>query len=75
MSEAQFPPALDREGVPPCVGGPIAERTEIVYSTRWRSIRLSRLPGAIAFVQGPVTAKNVKVLKVDGRLPARQDIF
>ena len=42
---------------------------KIVYSNEAAIDQLGRTPGAIAFVEGPVTAKGVKVLKIDGLLP------
>ena len=44
---------------------------KIVYSTEMAIDQVSRIPGAITFVQAPVTNKNVKVLRIDGRLPGQ----
>jgi len=43
----------------------------IVYSNDMAIDQVSRTPGALAFVSAPVTAKNVKVLKIDGKLPGQ----
>ena len=44
---------------------------KIVYSADAAIEQVSRTPGAIALVQSPVTARNVKVLKIDGRSPGQ----
>jgi len=44
---------------------------KIVYSNESAIEQVSRTPGAIAFVQSPVTAKGVKVVKIDGRAPGQ----
>jgi ABC-type phosphate transport system substrate-binding protein len=44
---------------------------KIVYSNDAALEQVGRTPGAIAFIQGTVTAKNVKVLKIDGRAPGQ----
>jgi ABC-type phosphate transport system substrate-binding protein len=44
---------------------------KIVYSADATIEQVSRTPGAIGLVQSPVTAKNVKVLKIDGRSPGQ----
>ncbi len=44
---------------------------KILYSNESTIDQVSRTPGAIAFVQGPVTAKGVKVVKIDGRSPGQ----
>lgn len=44
---------------------------KILYSNESTIEQVGRTPGAIAFVQGPVTAKGVKVVKVDGRSPGQ----
>jgi hypothetical protein len=43
----------------------------IVYSNDMAIDQVSRTPGALAFIATPVTAKNVKVLKIDGKLPGQ----
>jgi hypothetical protein len=45
---------------------------KIVYSAEMAIDQVSRIPGAITFVQGPVTNRNVKVLRIDGRAPGQQ---
>jgi hypothetical protein len=44
---------------------------KIVYTAEMAIEQVARVPGALAFVAAPVTAKGVKVLKVDGRLPGQ----
>jgi hypothetical protein len=44
---------------------------KILYSNESAIDQVSRTPGAIAFVQGPVTAKGVRVVKIDGRAPGQ----
>jgi len=44
---------------------------KIVYSAESTIEQVARTPGAIGLVTGPVTAKTVKVLKIDGRLPGQ----
>ena len=44
---------------------------KIVYSNDSALEQIGRTPGAIAFVQGTVTAKSVKVIRVDGRAPGQ----
>ena len=43
----------------------------IAYSNESILEQVARTPGAIGLVQGPVTAKNVKVIKIDGRAPGQ----
>lgn len=44
---------------------------KIVYSADSTIEQVSRTPGAIGLVPSPVTARNVKVLKIDGRGPGQ----
>ena len=44
---------------------------KIVYSTDSTIEQVSRTPGGIGLVPTPVTAKNVKVVKIDGRAPGQ----
>ena len=44
---------------------------KIVYSNDAALEQVGRTPGAIAFVQGPVSAKSVKVIRIDGRAPGQ----
>jgi phosphate transport system substrate-binding protein len=45
---------------------------KIVYSAEMAIDQVSRTPGAITFVQAPVTNRSVKVLRIDGRTPGQQ---
>ena len=45
---------------------------KIVYSAEMAIDQVSRTPGAITFVQAPVTNRAVKVLRIDGRAPGQQ---
>jgi hypothetical protein len=44
---------------------------KIVYSAEMAIDQVSRTPGAITFVQAPVTNRSVKVLRIDGRTPGQ----
>jgi len=44
---------------------------KIVYSAEMAIDQVSRIPGALTLVAAPVTAKGVKILKIDGRLPGQ----
>jgi len=44
---------------------------KIVYSSEMAIDQVSRTPGAITFIEGPVTSRNVKVLRIDGRSPGQ----
>jgi ABC-type phosphate transport system substrate-binding protein len=44
---------------------------KILYSGESTIEQVARTPGAIGFVQGPVTTKGVKVVKIDGRAPGQ----
>ena len=44
---------------------------KIVYSNEMALDQVARIPGAITFVQMPVTSKSVKVLRIDGRAPGQ----
>jgi hypothetical protein len=44
---------------------------KIVYSNEMAIDKVSRTPGAVTFVQAPVNNPNVKILRVDGRLPGQ----
>jgi hypothetical protein len=44
---------------------------KIVYSPEMALDQVSRTPGAIAFIEAPVTGKGVKVLKIDGKAPGQ----
>lgn len=67
MSEAQFRQhwigMVFRGGAK---GGP-----KVVYSTESALEQVASGAGAITLVAGPVTAKTVKILKIDGKLPGQ----
>ena len=44
---------------------------KIVYSNDATIEQVGRTPGGIGLVQAPVTAKNVKVIRLDGRAPGQ----
>lgn len=44
---------------------------KIVYSSEMAIDQVSRIPGAITFVAAPVNNPNVKILRIDGRLPGQ----
>ena len=44
---------------------------KIVYSNESTIEQVARTPGAIGLVQMPVTAKNVKVIRIDGKSPGQ----
>ena len=44
---------------------------KIVYSNDSALEQVGRTPGAIALIQGAVTAKSVKVIRIDGRAPGQ----
>src|SRR5262245_60577748 len=44
---------------------------KIVYSNDAALEQVGRTPGAIAFIQGPIAAKSVKVIKIAGRAPGQ----
>jgi ABC-type phosphate transport system substrate-binding protein len=43
----------------------------IVYSASMALDEAGRTPGAITFIEAPVTSTDVKVLKIDGKLPGQ----
>lgn len=45
---------------------------KIVYSSEMAIDQVSRTPGAITFVEAPVTNRSVKVLRINGRAPGQQ---
>jgi len=71
MSEAQF----RQHWIAKVFRAEAPSGPKIVYSSEMAIDQVGRLPGAITFVQGPITAKNVKVLKIDGRLPGQAGDF
>lgn len=44
---------------------------KLVYSNDTAIEQVGRTPGGIAFVEGPVASRAVKVLRVDGKLPGQ----
>jgi hypothetical protein len=44
---------------------------KIVYSNESMIEQVARTPGAIGFAVGPISAKGVKTLRIDGRLPGQ----
>jgi ABC-type phosphate transport system substrate-binding protein len=44
---------------------------KIVYSTEMTLDQVSRVPGAISFVDSSTVSSGVKVLKIDGKLPGQ----
>ena len=68
MSEAQF----RQHWIGKVFRADTPSAPKIVYSNEMAIDQVSRTPGAITFVAGPVTTKNVKVLRIDGRLPGQQ---
>ena len=68
MTEAQFRSALDRQGVP----RRDAERAEDRLLERSALEQVGRTPGAIGLRAGRRSrAKNVKVIRIDGRAPGQ----
>jgi phosphate transport system substrate-binding protein len=68
MSEAQF----RQHWIGKVFRADTPSAPKIVYSNEMAIEQVSRTPGAITFVAGPVTNKSVKVLRIDGRLPGQQ---
>lgn len=68
MTEAQF----RQHWIAKVFRADTATPPKIVYSTQMALEQVSRTPGALAFVEAPVTGKGVKVLKIDGRSPGQQ---
>ncbi len=48
-----------------------ATAPKIVYSDELALDLVSQTPGALAFLETPITGKNVKVLKIDGKMPGQ----
>ncbi len=67
MTEAQF----RQHWIGKVFRADTATGPKIVYSTEMALDQASRVPGAIAFIEGPVTNRNVKVLKIDGKSPGQ----
>jgi len=67
MTEAQF----RQHWIGKVFRADTATGPKIVYSAEMALDQVSRVPGAIAFLESPVTSKNVKVLKIDGKTPGQ----
>lgn len=67
MTEAQF----RQHWIGKVFRADAATGPKIVYSNEMALDQASRVTGAIAFIEGPVTNKNVKVLKIDGKSPGQ----
>jgi ABC-type phosphate transport system substrate-binding protein len=67
MTEAQF----RQHWVGKLFRADVQSGPKIVYSQEMALEQVSRLPGAITFVQASQAGKNVKVLKIDGRSPGQ----
>ena len=67
MTEAQF----RQHWVGKLFRADVQSGPKIVYSQEMALDQVSRLPGAITFVQASQAGKNVKVLKIDGRSPGQ----
>jgi phosphate transport system substrate-binding protein len=68
MSEAQF----RQHWIGKVFRADTPSAPKIVYSNEMAIDQVSRTPGAITFVAMPVTNRNVKILRIDGRLPGQQ---
>jgi ABC-type phosphate transport system substrate-binding protein len=67
MTEAQF----RQHWIGKVFRADAASGPKIVYSSESTIEQVSRTPGAIGFVQGTITSKGVKVLRIDGRAPGQ----
>jgi len=67
MSEAQF----RQHWIGKVFRAEVGSGPKIVYSQEMALDQVSRTPGAITLVQMPVTTHNVKILKIDGKLPGQ----
>ncbi len=67
MTEAQF----RQHWVGKVFRADTQNRPKIVYSQDMALDQVSRVPGAITFVQASQAGKNVKVLRIDGRAPGQ----
>ena len=65
MTEAQF----RQHWIAKVFRADTAVGPKIVYSTEMSLDLVNRTPGAIAFVDASQAGKNLKVVKIDGRLP------
>ena len=67
MSEAQF----RQHWIGKVFRADVPSAPRIAYSNESTIEQVARTPGAIGLVQAPVTAKNVKVIRIDGRAPGQ----
>ena len=67
MTEAQF----RQHWIGKVFRADVPSAPRISYSNDSTIEQVARTPGGIGLVQGPVTAKNVKVIKIDGRGPGQ----
>lgn len=67
MTEAQF----RQHWISKVFRADTASGPKVVYSNEMAIDQVARTPGAIAFVEGPVTNRSVKVLKIDGKSPGQ----
>ena len=67
MTEAQF----RQHWIGKVFRADVPSAPRIVYSNESTIEQVARTPGAIGLVQVPVTAKNVKVIRIDGRAPGQ----
>jgi hypothetical protein len=67
MTEAQF----RRHWIAKVFRADTPSSPKLVYSREMALDQVSRVPGAITFVEGPVSGTGVKVLKIDGRSPGQ----
>ena len=65
MTEAQF----RQHWIAKVFRADAAVAPKIVYSTEMAIDAVNRTPGAIAFVDAAQAGRNLKIVKVDGRLP------
>ena len=67
MTEAQF----RQHWIAKVFRADTANGPKLVYSNEMALDQVSRTPGALAFVETPIVSRNVKVLKIDGKLPGQ----
>lgn len=67
MTEAQF----RQHWISKVFRGQVPNGPKVTYSMDSTLETVSSTAGAIALVQGPVTSKSVKILKIDGKLPGQ----
>ena len=65
MSEAQF----RQYWISKVFRAETATGPKVVYSNEMANELVSAIPGAVAFVDAAHTPKNLKVLRIDGKLP------